>query len=328
VVARLIHDHSTRARSGLVALNCGGIPDSLLESELFGHTRGSFTDAYRDKPGLLEQAQRGTVFLDEIGEMSQRMQSLLLRFLESGELQRIGESRPGSRVDFRLVAATNRDLHAAMQDGAFRSDLYFRLNVIHIMVPPLRARPEDIPLLVRHFLSQCSRLHKVAEPAVGRDVMDRLCSYPWPGNVRELRNVAERLVLRAEGRPIQLTDLPPEIQRFGIPLRSPAPRGDDTQATLLLSEMLDRGQSFWDVVYEPFMSHDLTRADLRAIVHRGLGLTHGNYRTLVGRFNMPAGDYKRFLRFLRSHDCQLSFQTFRAAGLVRSANPEVLRPSA
>src|SRR5262245_33543248 len=152
VVARLIHQRSGRASASLVTLNCAGLPDSLLESELFGHMRGSFTGAYRDKPGLLEMAAHGTVFLDEVGEMSTRMQVVLLRFLESGEIQRIGADRSHTRVNVRLITATNRDLQAQIAAGAFREDLFFRLNVICLCIPPLRERIEDVPLLVSYYL--------------------------------------------------------------------------------------------------------------------------------------------------------------------------------
>ena len=177
VVARLIHQRSPRASARLVTLNCAGVPESLLESEFFGHTRGSFTGAYRDKPGLLEGAPNGTVFLDEIGEMSTRMQAMLLRFLESGEIQRVGADRPHTRVNVRLIAATNRDLQARIASGEFREDLFFRLNVIRIEIPPLRDRAEDVPLLIEHFLDAYSRLHKVPVTSVSPDAMDALVAY-------------------------------------------------------------------------------------------------------------------------------------------------------
>ena len=154
VVARLIHRHGARASAPLVTLNCAGLPDSLLESELFGHVRGSFTGAYRDKPGLLEMAPNGTVFLDEVGEMSPRMQVVLLRFLETGEIQRVGADRSHTRVNVRLITATNRDLEKEIAEGRFREDLFFRLNVVPIVIPPLRERPEDVEPLARHFLDR------------------------------------------------------------------------------------------------------------------------------------------------------------------------------
>src|SRR5437660_3239320 len=151
VVARLIHQRSARSGGPLVTVNCAGLPDSLLESELFGHVRGSFTGAYRDKPGLLEMAPNGTVFLDEVGEMSTRMQVVLLRFLETGEIQRIGANRAHTRVNVRLITATNRDLQTSIASGGFREDLYFRLNVIRLCIAPLRERREDAPVLSDYY---------------------------------------------------------------------------------------------------------------------------------------------------------------------------------
>src|SRR5581483_964702 len=196
-----------------VTLNCAGLPDSLIESELFGHVRGSFTGAYRDKPGLLEMAPGGTVFLDEVGEMSQRMQVVLLRFLESGEIQRIGADRAHARANVRLITATNRDLHAQIAAGAFREDLYFRLNVIRVMIPPLRERIEDIPLLVEHYLESYAQVHRTEPMSVSPAAMDALLTYRWPGNIRELKNVIERTVLKASGNAVQVRDLPSDIVR-------------------------------------------------------------------------------------------------------------------
>ena len=324
VVSRLIHHRSTRAAAGLVTLNCAGLPDSLLESELFGHVRGSFTGAYRDKPGLLEMAPNGTVFLDEVGEMSMRMQVVLLRFLESGEIQRVGADRSHTRVNVRLVTATNRDLEKEIQAGSFREDLYFRLNVIRFSIPPLRERVEDIPLLVKHYSDSFSQTHKVPPMELTPDAIDALMAYRWPGNIRELKNVVERIVLRSAGRAISASDLPPEI------LRSPSSSATSTEAQVsasaepgetgastgradeLAAAMIKQGESFWSAVYPIFMSRDLTRTDLRRIVQLGLETTNGNYRLLVQLFNMAPQDYKRFLSFLRKHDCHLPFQRFRA----------------
>src|SRR6476660_5232290 len=161
VVARLIHRNSAREGRPFVALNCSGIPETLLESELFGHVRGSFTGAYRDKPGLVRQAEGGTLFLDELGEMSLRMQAVLLRFTETGEVQPVGADRAGGRADVRLITATNRDLRGQIAEGKFREDLYYRLNVIQLRIPPLRERASDVPLLLRHFLEQASQAHKL-----------------------------------------------------------------------------------------------------------------------------------------------------------------------
>ena len=159
VVAQLIHRKSARQHAPLVTINCAGIPDTLLASELFGHARGSFTGAYRDKQGYIEQASRGTIFMDEIGEMSAQMQSLLLRFLENGEIQQVGSDRRSTSVDVRIIAATNRRLLERVAAREFREDLFYRLNVIHIEIPPLRRRREDIPIMLDHFLRQFAESH-------------------------------------------------------------------------------------------------------------------------------------------------------------------------
>src|SRR5687767_4788352 len=212
IVARLIHQRSNRGRGPLVTINCAGFPDSLLESELFGHVKGSFTDAYRDKRGWLEMAHGGTIFMDEVGEMSLRMQALLLRFLETGEIQRVGADQRHTTVNVRLVTATNRDLLQQIRAGAFREDLYYRLNVIHISIPPLRERKEDVPLLVQHFLEHYGRLYGLPAPELPPDLLQPLLAYHWPGNVRELRNMIERLLVRKPNRQLTVADLPVELR--------------------------------------------------------------------------------------------------------------------
>src|SRR6188768_1080229 len=212
VVARLIHDHSTRSSRAFVAVNCSGIPETLLESELFGHTRGSFTGAYRDKPGLVRQADRGTLFLDELGEMSLRMQAVLLRFAETGEIQTIGVDGVTGRTDVRLITATNRDLRKQIEGGQFREDLYYRLNVIQIAVPPLRQRGDDVLLLLRYYLQRASEAHRLPLPELTPEAEQILLRYNWPGNIRELKNMTERLVVRASETPIRPEDLPREVR--------------------------------------------------------------------------------------------------------------------
>jgi DNA-binding NtrC family response regulator len=313
VVAHMIHQQSQRSRSPLVTINCAGVPDSLLESELFGHVRGSFTDAYRDKRGWLEQAQNGTIFLDEIGEMSLRMQALLLRFLENGEIQRVGSDRANTVVNVRVIAATNRNLVARIADKNFREDLYYRLNVIHIPVAPLRERRQDIAPLFSHFVRAYSRKHGLDEPTTSEEAMARLLAYDWPGNVRELKNAVERLVIRSRGV-IGPMDLPREISgKVPEPVRSaPTASVEHSSPDTLFERMSLGGESFWSVVYEPFMSRDLTRKDLRAVVSRGLEQTRGSYKLLVQLFNLQPEDYKRLLSFLRKYECHLPFQKFRS----------------
>src|SRR5215210_1781894 len=192
LVATAIHKRSPRASRPLVTVNCAGLPETLLESELFGHVKGSFTGAYRDKIGKLELADGGTIFLDEIAEMTPRMQGLLLRFMETGELQKVGSDRVTTRVNVRVIAATNRSLREMIEEGTFREDLFYRLNVIHLTVPALRERREDIPPLIEYFLAQFTRTNGNGNgyiaKALAPDTMRLLCEYSWPGNVRELEN--------------------------------------------------------------------------------------------------------------------------------------------
>jgi two-component system, NtrC family, response regulator HydG len=209
-VARLIHDESARAARALVAINCAALPDPLLESELFGHQRGAFTGAIQDRPGLFEQASGGTLFLDEIGEISPAMQVALLRVLQERELRRIGETRV-RRVDVRVIAATNRDLAASVRAGTFRQDLYYRLRVVEIEVPPLRARPDDIAPLARELLAAAAERARSAITGFTPRAVDALARYPWPGNVRELANAIERAVVLATGDRIDVADLPRDV---------------------------------------------------------------------------------------------------------------------
>jgi transcriptional regulator with PAS, ATPase and Fis domain len=308
LIAQLVHQRSRRAHMPLVTLNCAAIPDALLESGLFGHVKGSFTGAYQDRLGLLEMAHGGTILLDEIGEMSLRMQALLLRFLENGEIQRVGADRVQSQVDVRIIAATNRRLLERIAAKEFREDLYYRLNVIHITLPPLRERREDIPVFLQYFLRCYGERHRVRPPDLAPDALAVLLDYDWPGNVRELKNLAERLVVRSAAGVVTAADLPTEIQRQRRPTVAGVAR---SAADDLFDRLASDRDSFWSVVYPAFMARDLTRADLRALLRKGLQQSGGNYKVLVQLFNMPPDDYKRFLNFLRKHDCHVPFQGFR-----------------
>ncbi len=210
LVAREIHMRSPRRDKPFVPINCAALPESLLESELFGFRKGTFTDARGDKKGLLEEAHGGTLFLDEIGDLPLSIQVKLLRFLQDGKIRRLGETME-REVDVRVVTATNQDLTRAVEEKRFRNDLYFRLNVIHIPVPPLRERREDIPLLVEHFVRKFSEKYGKAVTRVDPRVIDRFLAYSWKGNIRELENVVERAVLLSEGEALEISGLPEEF---------------------------------------------------------------------------------------------------------------------
>jgi transcriptional regulator with PAS, ATPase and Fis domain len=327
LVARLIHERSVRRSTRLVTINCAGLPETLLESELFGHVRGSFTGAYRDKRGWLEAAHGGTIFMDEIGEMSLRMQAMLLRFLETGEIQRVGSDRALPPLDVRVIAATHRNLAQHVADKTFREDLYYRLNVVHIEVPPLRERREDIPALLSHFLRTFSDSHRTDMPEVSAEALQRLVLYDWPGNVRELKNVAERLVISSHSGRIDVGSLPGDVgsQPAGRPRASASMTATDAAGSAVLQQRLERLMkdrvSFWSEVHKPFMDRDLTRDDVRELVRVGLAHTRGNYKLLVSAFNMPQRDYKRFLSFLRAYQCHVSFRPFRMVDRVQDSEP-------
>jgi len=214
LVARTIHERGALAAHPFVAINCAGLSETLLDSQLFGHRRGAFTGAVHDHDGVFRAAEGGTLFLDEVGEIPLSLQAKFLRAVEQREVTPLGASLPVS-VDVRLIAATNRDLEGEVRAGRFRQDLYYRLNVVHLALPPLRARPEDIPLLVEHFLQRFSREYQVAPKRLAAEAMERLRVYGWPGNVRELQNAIERAFALAVADTITLDDLPAAVR--GLP---------------------------------------------------------------------------------------------------------------
>jgi DNA-binding NtrC family response regulator len=239
LIAKAIHFNSPRASKPMITLNCAAIPENLLESELFGHERGSFTDAHERKIGQFELADGGTIFLDEIGEMSPALQSKLLRVLEQGEILRVGGNRP-IEVDVRVIAATNRNLQEAIAQGRFRADLYYRLNVVAVALPPLRERGEDVPRLIRHFVDVKTKALGLSPRELAPETTERLLAYRWPGNVREVENVVERLlVLGPSDGPIGPEFLPQEVSEGLAPV-----------ATYVRDEVLSGHKSLSDAVDE------------------------------------------------------------------------------
>jgi DNA-binding NtrC family response regulator len=320
VVARQIHARGPRGSHPFQPINCAGIPETLLEAELFGHVRGSFSGAFRDKPGRLEIASGGTIFLDEVGEMSLRMQGLLLRFLETGELQKVGAERVSIVSNVRVIAATNRDLRDRIEHGHFREDLFYRLNVIQLNVPPLRNRREDIPTLIEHFLRRRARRvlkdsgdSILAASEISPEALAILADYAWPGNVRQLENVVERLVVNVRNERIEVADLPPEILAHSSVQLGQGKERRRTVADDLFKRLVTDGKPFWASVYPMYMNREITRNDMRALLHKGLEEARGNYTIVLRLFNMEPKDYKRFLNFLRKHDCRLPFKDYRKA---------------
>jgi transcriptional regulator with PAS, ATPase and Fis domain len=302
--AREIHRRSRRANAPLVTVNCAGLTETLLESELFGHDRGSFTGAYRDKPGKLELASGGTLFLDEVGEMSLRMQALLLRFLENGEVQRVGSSERLRQIDARVIAATNRNLSERVASGDFREDLLYRLRVIHIHVPPLRDRRLDIRPLLDFFSSRGTRQVKFTEEAT-----ELMLRYRWPGNVRELQNVVEQAIWQSGASEILPQHLPAVVRTAEGLVHTRERRrqvADD-----LYDALSTGGYSFWDHIHPLFLARDITRHDIRELVRRGLQTTRGSYRGLLPLFKISPLDYQRFHNFLTAHGCKVEFREFR-----------------
>lgn len=237
LLAKAIHFHSTRSPGPFVTINCGAIPEQLLESELFGHRRGSFTGAVSDKRGRFEAADGGTIFLDEVGELPLHLQVKILRVLQEREVDKIGDTRP-VRVNVRVIAATNRELEKMIADGTFRDDLYYRLAVVSIRVPPLRERADDIPLLVDHFLRKHTERLGRSRPTVDRGVYSAFNLYQWPGNIRELENVIERALVLDTDHVLDLSDLPDRL------------RTTDSRFTKLRMELPDEGISLEEVERE------------------------------------------------------------------------------
>jgi len=307
VAARYLHARSTRRDRPFVAVNCAALSEGLLESELFGHRRGSFTGAYRDKLGKLQLAHTGTIFLDEVGEMSLRMQALLLRFLENGEIQPVGCDEAPRRVAVRVVAATNRDLTQLIAAGTFREDLMYRLKVVHVHVPPLRDRREDVRPLLQHVIDRTKRSITLSEAA-----LQVLEAYSWPGNIRELQNVVEQLVWMTPGDTIQLEQLPVAV-RLAKPVIEPTRERRRQVADELFDQLLAGEREFWTHVHPRFLSRDLTRHDVRQLVGRALSATSGNYRAALKLLGMADDSYKRFLNFLAAHECAIDFRPYRSA---------------
>ena len=305
LVARALHDLSGRATDTWVVVNCAALPPDLIESELFGYRKGSFTGASEDKPGLVEAASGGTLLLDEVASMPLEHQSRLLRVLQEKTVRRLGElsERP---VDVRIIAATNQSLHGLVERGEFREDLFHRLNVIQIVIPPLRERASDIPILAGQFLQELEKRHGQAKEATP-GFLERLEGFRFRGNVRELQNVVEQAYLLGPEERLRAVDISiPTADRISAEEEKVNSRSQRLFKALVRGEVDFRAD-----IRERFLARDLSRLDLRGIISLGLASTDGSYRQLVRKFHLPEKDYKRFLAFLSHHRCKVDFRPFR-----------------
>jgi len=274
LIARTIHQLSPRSQHPMITVNCATIPEALIESELFGHEKGAFAEATGKKRGEFELADKGTVFLDEIGDMSLKTQSKVLRFLQEQRFQRVGGTR-SLKVNVRIIAATNKNLEQAIADGQFREDLYYRLNVIPIKVPALRERIEDLPLLVETFLEECALKGRETRKKISPEALAILGRYSWPGNVRELKNLIERLVIMAESDTIEETDLPEPYGLQSCPLEV------DLESRLFTLDTLDAARNAFE---KEFVQHKLAlHANDVNRTAKELGIRPGDLRSLLKR---------------------------------------------
>jgi len=286
LVAKAIHEYSDRRGGKFIAVDCGALPDDLIESELFGYKRGAFTTAVADKSGLFEEANGGTLFLDEIANTSRRFQAKLLRILQDRQLRRLGDVIM-RKLDLRVIAATNCELIPLVRRGDFREDLYYRLNVFPIQVPPLRRRMEDVPLLVEHMLR--GRGKKMSNDAIAK-----LMTYTFPGNVRELENVVESAACTSSGPVIEADDVT-------LPL--------ETDKPWQLEQVIVG--DFWESVARPYAERLITKNQVEHLIRQGLERTGGSYKKMLPLLNIADSDYKRFMDFLRRHNCNIDFRGYR-----------------
>ena len=299
LVAQAIHAEGSRSKEPFIPVDCGAIPESLIEAELFGAKKGSYTGANADRPGLFEAAHRGTIFLDEISNTTPALQAKLLRVIQEREVRRIGETK-GRPVDVRLVVATNQSLDGLAADGHFRKDLLYRLKVLHIKVPPLRNHPADIPMLAHAFLKKLNAVNKMKK-YFAPGILDRLSMYNFPGNVRELQNAIERAFFSTKVSVI--SEIPLEARSHSSTV------ADDVQSWF--NDLSQGRKDFWSAVHNRYKRRDISREKVVALVDFGLRSTRGNYKRIAAMFRLKGSDYRRFMDFLRRNDCLLDFRPYR-----------------
>jgi len=300
LVAKAIHAASPRAKEAFVPVDCGAIPETLIEAELFGAKKGSYTGATTDRPGLFEAAHRGTIFLDEISNTSPAVQAKLLRVLQEREVRRIGETK-GRPVDVRLIVASNANLDALVQEASFRKDLLYRLKVLHIKLPPLRSRREDVPMLAHAFLDRLNLANKTRKH-FAPGVINHLMTHSFPGNVRELQNAIERAFFSAKGTMIE-----------EVPLEHRTEEASTNEVQTWFKDLADGRKDFWSAVHNRYKRRDISREKVIALVDFGLRSTRGSYKMMASMFHLKENEYRRFMDFLRRNDCLLDFRPYRKA---------------
>ncbi len=306
LVAKGVHQFSARASLPFVPINCAALPEQLIEAELFGYEKGSFTGADQRRLGLFEAAHGGTLFLDEVSAMPLASQARLLRTIQEKSIRRIGEMKERP-VDVRIVAASNQDLRQMVREGRFREDLYHRLNVFPIQVPPLRERISDIRSLAVHFLAALNGREEQGKQ-LSRSALSFLEQHSFPGNVRELQNLVESLFCTSQGDVITARDV---VERLPVNDRQEQGWQGRSSARAMLDELREGRADFWVDVRDAFLERDVSRGDVRELIREGLRLTRGNYKDLLQQMRLPARDYKKFLAFLTNHRCKVDFRPFR-----------------
>ena len=305
IVAHALHRLGRRASKSFFPLDCGSLSDSLVESELFGFCKGAFTGATSNKAGLFEAAEGGILFLDEISNLSPKLQGKLLRVLQEREVRRIGETRI-RKIDVRVIAATNKNLPEEVRRGAFRKDLFYRLNAMVVVVPPLRDRLEDVPDLVERFLQSTAELQDGKRKTFSPEAMRYLCRYPYPGNVRDLYNVVQGAYFSCTSRIIGPEHLDPRVTKFALePLR------ETLSAKSIYDGILGGNGTFDDLVKDPYLRRQIPSSTVRRVLEKALVAEGGNYRNALRSLAVPDDKYAITLQFLKRHDCYLDFRSFR-----------------
>jgi transcriptional regulator with PAS, ATPase and Fis domain len=309
LVAKAIHSAGPRAKAPFIAVDCGAIPEALIEAELFGAKKGSYTGASADRAGLFEAAHRGTIFLDEISNTTPALQAKLLRVIQEREIRRIGETR-GRPVDVRLIVASNQSLETLAAAGQFRKDLLYRLNVLHVRVPPLRNRREDIPMLAHAFLQKLNASNKTRR-YFASGVIDNLLAQTFAGNVRELQNAVERAFFLTKG--IMITTIAIDAAAASADTQS-----DEVQTWF--KDISEGRKDFWSAIHKSYKRRDISREKVLAFVDFGLRSTRGSYKEMAGRFRLKEAEYRRFMDFLRRNECLLDFRPYRKAASIPREN--------